>query len=588
MTRRRTHVEALSTIGALGTLVGLAGFLFAPNAQAQRGGGRRMSSPPPQQQQASAHTDADEEEPPAPRTEPEIAPPSDPLALSPDVKDRIGTDYAGGPASAEGSFERRRWFPYYEERQGDYRLRMLPPFFVEQTRGMADPSQALYGIPKHEDTQGIYGLLYYRRRSLKLDVDTLFPAFWSVRDNDAHTLVAGPFVHREAPGENDNWFAPFYFQGARKDGGYFHMPLLLTTSHSNPASAFALVGPYFRSRSGTDVSMGVAPFYFHGDNGNLEGSRSTYSLVPPLLYYHGEHESDGTSTTVAGPVYVQTSPKADVFDILPLYYHIHGKPESGGLIEEHTTLFPFYHYGQDPDKSLFILPGYYRRVSRTSDTMLSLVYSHITGRGGATTLDAAGPVVPLVWNYRDRDMGVHTTAVAPFYYVSDSPLGHDWLTPLVGRFESYGDSRTWWIFPTFTIASSTHGWENDFHPLIYVGRNEDASHTVIAPVFWDFANAKGRQTVGFPLYWRFAEGQDDSVVQVAANTVYTQKRVAGGLDWQFHLLPIFSYGESPTGHFWNLFFGLAGYSRDGDSSQVRAFWIPFNSGGAAPQKAASR
>ena len=48
---------------------------------------------------------------------------------------------------------------------------MLPPFYVEQTRGVNDPTQALYGIPKSEDTQGVYGLLYYRRRSLKLDMD---------------------------------------------------------------------------------------------------------------------------------------------------------------------------------------------------------------------------------------------------------------------------------------------------------------------------------------------------------------------------------------------------------------------------------
>ncbi len=91
-------------------------------------------------------------------------------------------------------------------------------------------------------------------------------------------------------------------------------------------------------------------------------------------------------------------------------------------------------------------------------------------------------------------------------------------------------------------------------------------------------------------YWRFAESSDDSVTQVAANTLYMQKRVAGGLDWQFHLLPLFSYGEDPKGHFWNLLFGLAGYSRSGTSAKVRAFWIPIETGTpeAAPQKAAGQ
>ena len=133
--------------------------------------------------------------------------------------------------------------------------------------------------------------------------------------------------------------------------------------------------------------------------------------------------------------------------------------------------------------------------------------------------------------------------------------------------------------PDADARERPHGWEDDLHPLVYIGRNDDSSHTVIAPVFWDFANPKGRTTVGFPLYWRFASTDDDSVVQVTANTLYTQKRVAGGRDWQFHLLPLFSYGENPTGYFWNVLFGLAGYSRDGASSQVRALWIPMNFGG---------
>ncbi len=69
-----------------------------------------------------------------------------------------------------------------------------------------------------------------------------------------------------------------------------------------------------------------------------------------------------------------------------------------------------------------------------------------------------------------------------------------------------------------------------------------------------------------------------------------QKRVTGGLDWQFHLLPLFSYGENPEGYFWNVLFGMAGYTRQGVAAQVRAFWVPIDVGGAPaapPAKAAS-
>src|SRR5439155_14478171 len=105
----------------------------------------------------------------------------------------------------------------------------------------------------NEDREALYGLLFYQRRSPKFDADVLFPFAWRVRDGQNHALVLGPIVHREAPGEHDNWLAPLAFTGSRKDGGYFHFPLLLTTSHWGEHGAFTLMGPYFRDRTGTDV-----------------------------------------------------------------------------------------------------------------------------------------------------------------------------------------------------------------------------------------------------------------------------------------------------------------------------------------------
>jgi len=558
--------------------------LTTASANAQRG--RHQTTPPKQSAEPKPHDDEDEDHGSLLRTEPTVEPPANPLVISPEVQRQLGTDWDDGAPSPEGRLYQKRWFPYYEERQGDYRLRLLPPFMLEHTRGLRDPTQRLYGVPKAEDTEGLYGLLYYRRRSPQLDMDVVFPGFWHVRDRDNHVVVAGPLVHREAPGEHDNWLAPLFFEGARPDGGYFHSPFLLTTSHWGNAGAFTLVGPYFRDRTGTDVDAGLAPFFFQGDNGNVEGNRRTYTLIPPLLYYHSRHELDEASTTVIGPIIARSTPKRDVFDVAPLYFHIRGKPDSGGIAEEHTTLLPFFHYGHDQDQSLFVLPGYLRRVTRTSDTMISPFVSFAETHGGATSFTAAGPVVPIWWNYRDRDLGVHAWAIAPLFYNSDSPAGHDWLTPLAGHFETYGQKSKWWIFPTLTLSTDRHGWENDLHPIVYIGRSDDSTHTVVAPVFWDFANPKGRTTIAFPLYWRFAEGQGDSVVQVAANTLYTEKRVPGGSDWQFHLLPLFSYGQRPGGYFWNVLFGLAGYSRDGAAAQVRALWIPFNVGAAAPVQAA--
>jgi hypothetical protein len=576
----RARARALLAAAALAMLVAPA------TARAQMGGmgpGRAPMGPSQSQPKAAPKGPTPEEleelHNAYQRTsEPEIAPPSSPLTVSQEIRDRIGSDFSGTAPSPEGSLKRTQWLPYYEEVRGDYRLRLLPPFYLEQTRGLTDPSQARYGVPRTEDKQGVAMMLYYYRRSHDLDVDVLFPGLWRVRDRENHVVVAGPFAHREAPGENDNWLAPLFFQGSRPGGGYFHSLPLLTTSHWGADGAFTLVGPYFRDRTKSDVDMGVAPFFFHGDNGSTDGTRRTYTLVPPLLFYHSAHELDSATTTVVGPVIVQSDAKRDVFDIAPFFFHSDGNPETGGVPEFHTTLLPFFHYGRDPDKSLFILPGYYRRVGKDSDTLLSLVYDHATTHNGAASMTAVGPIIPVVWNYRDTELGVHAWAVAPLFYTSSSPAGHDWLTPVVGHFETYAQSSTTWLFPTLTINKNTHGWEDDVHPILYLGRKDDSSHTVVAPVFWDFANPTGRTTIGFPVFWRFADGADDAVTQVAANTLYMQKRVGGGTDWQFHFLPLFSYGEDPRGHFWNVLFGLAGYSRHGTETETRVLWIPFSGG----------
>jgi hypothetical protein len=544
-----------------------------PPARPAPGGG----APPPQ-----GGDDADDDTGAAGRMiragDPTPKTPDNPLQMSDEVKSRIGTDFQGGPQAPVGEAT-RSYFPYYEELKGDRRIRLLPPFYLEHTRGLSGsiPTAAY-------DRESLTALLLYQRRSLNLDADVLFPLAWRVREKQNHVYVFGPVAHREAPDEHDNWFAPLFFQGKRKQGGYFHSPALLTTTHWGAEGAFTLVGPYFRDRTGSDIDWGVAPFFFTGDNGDLEGNRRTFTFIPPLLFYTNKREVEESSLTVVGPVISKETPKRSVLDVAPLFFHIHGKPESGGIRENHTTLFPLFHYGTTDTTSLFVLPGYLRRITATADTMLTPLFSHATTRKGSTSFTAVGPVIPLFYHYRDNDIDLTHWAAVPFFYRSSSPRGTDWLTPLVGRFEDTGISRTWWFFPNLTVNRNIRGWETDFHPLVYLGRDERSSHTVVAPVFWDFTSPKSRQTVGFPAFWRFSEAADNSVTQVAANTLYMQKKVPGGIDWQFHLLPLFSYGEDPTGHFWNLLFGLAGYSHHGAASQVRAFWIPINTGSpsAAP------
>jgi hypothetical protein len=537
------------------------------------------------------------------RQEPTAPTPTDPLAMSPEMAATIGSDYEAGPGRPEGK-TKRHFYGFYEERKGDYRFRTFPPLYFEMTRGLLDPLHPELG--QNPDRESLYAMLYYQRRSQKMSADVLFPFFWHVRDDKSYLTAVGPFVHQEGPTGHDNWLAPLFFAGnhEKKDGthsGYALIPPLLTFSQWTADSAFTLSLPalYFRLRSGSDVDAGVVPFYFHGDNGNTDGARKTYTLVPPLIFYHSSQELEQSSFTVAGPVVTSSSPFRSVFDVVPFVFHIQGKPETGGVREAYTTLFPFFHYGHTDDVSLVATPLFlYRKThylggdsdknaEKNATTLITPVYSRASTRSGASVIELAGPVVPLWVSYVDKDVDQHTWALLPILFRNKSPTHNDFLTPLFGRFQTYGQSRTYWVFPTLTSMLDTHGYETDFHPIVYVGRHDQTKHTVIAPVYWDFSDPDKRLTIGFPLYWRLADHKDDSVVEVVGNTLYTQKRTAEGKNWSFHFLPFFSYGESPSGYFWNLLMGFAGFEKTAKAKYVKALWFPIKVGGPDVNKVAA-
>jgi hypothetical protein len=183
-------------------------------------------------------------------------------------------------------------------------------------------------------------------------------------------------------------------------------------------------------------------------------------------------------------------------------------------------------------------------------------------------------VTPFYWAYRDPDIGLDRKLLFPFYYENTSPRSQDRVVfPLYGRFKRNGLSDTTWVTPLFRHVGDVAGWETDIFPFFYAGRKNDASHLVVAPFLWDFNSPHSRTTIVPPVFFRFAD--DKSISQIALNTYYREKKVEGGTDWEFHVFPVFSYGQSPTGHFWNVLYGLAGYSRDGTASKVRALYIPI-------------
>lgn len=490
--------------------------------------------------------------------------PDNPLAVPEAVAKGIGSDAAlDEPSLAEDkdSFKRRFYGLMYEESNtSGYRFRTsFPPLWFERIQpSLKDPTQP--------DRASLFGL-YYNRRSAEHADDVLFPLFWNLRDNDSRTTVIGPWAQRVAPDRADHWLAPLYFWGRRPGGGYLILPPLLTYMNHDAESGFNLFGPVFCTWKGSagcswdeskSLHRGFAPLYFAG-----HGEDSEYRIIPPLLHYHTLDKRQGTSVDFFGPIYRKHTETWDSFHIFPLYFSVWGTDE------RHTTLLPFFHYGYKGDSSLFINPLFLTGKSELGySTFITYLYARYRGK---TELDM---VTPLYWDYRDPEIGLSQKLLAPFWFSRVSPRENTHvLFPLFANIERRGLSETTWITPLFQHSTDLRGWSTNIYPFLFVGRDGYDTHTVVAPFFWDFATRSSRTTIGFPLYWRFAE--ENSVSQLIGNVYYSEHRGRQGLDWQVHIFPLFSYGETPDGHFWNVLYGLAGYERRGSMTKIRTFWVPI-------------
>ena len=193
----------------------------------------------------------------------------------------------------------------------------------------------------------------------------------------------------------------------------------------------------------------------------------------------------------------------------------------------------------------------------------------------------ATAVPPLVWHFEDP--GSVATVVLPFFArFEERGRNTTWITPLVANHQDYerGDETTW-IFPTIQISNWHNGDAVNIHPIWYFESVPSHRHVVLAPLWFDFESFEGtrnRYTVAFPFFWRFREGNTTSTLVL---NVYHRERVReDSSEWEFHFFPFFSYGESSQGgHWWRIFYGLAGYERRGPYGITTLFYVPFQTDG---------
>ena len=487
--------------------------------------------------------------------------PEDPLAIDPDMAAQIGSDLKYDEPVDKSARAEWDWYGlYFREKQGDSESQTLFPFWYEHTK----PSLTK---PEITDRSSLY-TIYYNRRSAELSEDILFPIFWNMEDKTAgsRTTIVGPFVNRRTPLESDDYLAPFYFKGTRKDSDYLVIPPLLSYLSHDKTGGLNIFGPAFCSWEGSKecdvasaskIELGVAPLFFYKHDENMRRR-----IIPPLLHYHYD-DLNSDSWTDIWALYYRHHKERDALHIAPLYFSIWGEKE------RHTTLLPLFHYGYTENSNLLVTPLFLNANGADGSTTF---FSWLYGRHrGQTELDM---ITPLYWEYREPATGFEQKMLFPFLFSSSSPR-HESVTffPFYSHSKRYGVSETTWVSPLFRHHTDLRGWSTWILPVFSMGRHARDSHLVLFPLLGDFRGPDYHTTIAFPLFWRFEK--ERSITQVLGNTFYSENPSQGGKEWEFHFFPFFSYGESPKGHWWNVLYGLAGYTREGSATKVRALWNAF-------------
>lgn len=250
------------------------------------------------------------------------------------------------------------------------------------------------------------------------------------------------------------------------------------------------------------------------------------------------------------------------------------------------------------EKSTLVPPLFYRHTSPLrKDVMAGLLY----------------------WDFEELDRH-RTLAVLPLFAWSSSLYQKDWRL---------------WLPPTLDIGSGPSKKHFRLHPLVYWGQAEEKSHLVLAPVVWRFRDEedddlvlfpfywsffdrihKDGSRIVFPFYWHFFEPRKDKDATVVfplywdvrngrkskrsvvvpplfyrtttatrattgvLNVVVNKGEVKGNRFWTFKLFPVLAFGHppAPSGAYWSVLGGLAGWRRQGSTKELKILWIPFTFG----------
>jgi hypothetical protein len=486
--------------------------------------------------------------------------------------------------------------PLPEARDGDFTL-PIPPVLIERRAGVA--TTAVFPLfylreeeglgaraPEGQDARGLSELvippIYHREGRTSGDV--VFPLFWWFRGEGWHTWIVPPvWSHSDSQGYSHGAL-PFYLAGARGRSYHTIIPPLLTAAWGDENEEFLFSAVlFYKLRNRDQERWGLFPFLWWNSTPN-----ENYQFVAPFYFRHrNERTAETLHIVPPGLFYLSEQENKSFWGIAGLLHHEQGADFHG------TTIPPLlFHFSEAPNTFRLSTPFFFYMNEAGSETFVTWLYQRYRG---ATEFDAVAPF--FFWTRDPRDHS-ESVVVPPVFARWTSPAYANTLVlPFFAHFDEYGRRQTWltpffgntrdlengdettWVLPTIQVSRWHDGDAVNIHPIWYYESVPSHRHSVLFPLWFDFEQFErhDRYTVLFPLYWRFVEGVTET--QLVLNTYYRHRewKNEGRAETEFHVAPLFDYGESTLGeHWWRVLYGLVGWEHRLDHDRLWLFYLPID------------
>jgi hypothetical protein len=392
-----------------------------------------------------------------------------------------------------------------------------------------------------------------------------FPLVWSYGTADGNTTLAIPWFHLRRPTWQFDTLFPIWWSGRdEKAGTAFKMlvPFFYWqgAGHGRASMWVSPLGGYSRdddARSRTLALLPLLTFWRHDPEGQIR-------IITPLFVQHRSYTEESRTNLYGLLLYLRSDPKGTTRALLPFFWRFRDA-ETGATATALLPLFARRDGPRDTTTAVGALPvlwAYWRNFKGGGWSAGLFPFAFFGSNAGRSH----AVVAPLFWHWAGaRDS---TTVVAPFFYWHRDDRGHAGGVPLLLTFFGARDGDSYaiqfplyWHFTSARAESSTtatplgyyhrdrDGWSlgvGPIVPLFYAREGGKRSHAVLFPVFWHFRDDEAQRTTTVVLNFWHSRWGDRTTTALFPLLYFSQgARPDGETETTRAIFPLFYYHRDP-------------------------------------------